>query len=161
METMVDLDHIKDRCAIDGDCWIWKYDAIDGKHPRICINGKVKTVRRIVWELAKGPIPKKKVLTCGCTNPLCVSPECIKLTTYSAIRNGVKKSAAARLNIARAKRQSSDVTIDDVRAIRASSSPNRDIDQAYGKSRGWAAAIRRGKLWVDVASPFAGLGSRS
>jgi hypothetical protein len=98
---------------------------------------------------------------CGCINPLCVSPDCIKLTTYAELRTGVRKSAAARLNIARAKRMRSDVSIEDVRAIRASDLSGREIDRAYGKSIGWAASIRRGESWVDVASPFAGLGARA
>lgn len=156
----MNIEHIKHRCREDGDCWIWIGYAVEGAHPRVSIDGKLMSVRRVVWSEKNGGIPARMVVRNTCGNGLCVSPKCMELTTYSRIRTGIKKGADVGMKISQKRRARSNVTIEDVRLIRASDLPAAHFDEMFGKSRGWAGSIRRGEFWKDISSPFAGLGAR-
>jgi hypothetical protein len=71
------------------DCWIWtgKTTSQKGKYKRgqIMINKKMHYVHRVLWRLAKGPIPKNMYILkkAGCSSPLCVNPEHHFLADFS------------------------------------------------------------------------------
>lgn len=153
-----ELERIKENCVIVGDCWLWKGYAVDGKHPRMSVNGRLESVRRLVSEAFDGPLQNGVIVVGCCGDDRCV--RCIKRTTFSRMRTGIRKPATTAMKIARVKQSKSSVTIEDIKFIRSSELNGRELDAIFGKSSGWAAAIRRGKIWKDAASPFARLGAR-
>lgn len=144
-----------------GECWQWTGYAAEGKFPQWVIGGKIRAARRIVWEAVHGHIRKgiQIGVNCGCL--LCVHPDHLVARTKSKALRGRKITAAHRASVIAGKRAGSKLNIEIVRAIRASDEPIKILDAMYGLSPGYAAKIRSGERWPDMASPFAGLGARA
>jgi hypothetical protein len=167
LEGGVNLDQIRDKCIEDGDCWIWTGIASSSGVPKINIfvgRGKsgrtVVSTRRVVWELVKGPIPARKLITTNCGCVKCLNPDHLVLTTAAKVaeKNGarvdvrLKKSRAGAARLAKAK-----LTWDQVEEIRASEGTTRELSQRYGVGRSAICNIRAGRTWRDYSNPFAGL----
>lgn len=157
----ITLDDLHARTIEEGDCLLWAGHATHGKHPQWRVGGKLYPARRVVYEMAHGYVPKKLQIgtTCGCA--LCVCPDHLVARSRSAVQRGKPLALERKLKIAKAKRAKSALSIDDVRAIRASTAPGVEIDAQYGFSAGFASRIRLGQVWRDYATPWAGLGARA
>lgn len=156
--TLADL---QARVIEDGECMLWAGHANGGKHPQWRIGGKLYPARRVVYELTHGPILKKVQIGTRCGCDLCVHPDHLVARTRSTVQRGKPLALARKMKIASTKRaQSGRLTIDDVRAIRASTATGMELDAQYGLSSGYASRIRAGLVWVDRATPWAGLGAR-
>lgn len=66
-------------------CWIWQGATVESnsrcKYGYIYINGRLRTVRRISYEIYKGPLGDSTVI-CTCSNPACVAPDHLLKTKY-------------------------------------------------------------------------------
>lgn len=81
------LDRI-DRRTVKGDgadaCWVWQ-SAKTGKNvPVIWHDGKAPPVRRLLWEMLHGPIPKGRAAAAGCGTQLCVRPDHLRLVLFKS-----------------------------------------------------------------------------
>jgi hypothetical protein len=156
------------RCVEDGDCLVWTGICSKGGVPKINILPAGKTertvlsARRVVWELAKGPIPAKRLVTvtCGCSK--CLNPEHLKLTTRAQVATLVgarldvklKKGAALSAGGYKAK-----LTRDQAMDILASDKDTKTLSEEYGIGIGSIQRIKRRESFKDYANPFAGLGA--
>ena len=147
------------RTTADGNCRVWDgcLDTIGS--PKICINYKKLMVRRLVWQLVRGPIAPKHQISTTCGTPGCIATGHLISRTQSQTLKGRPVSRARRIRTAithRAK-ATAKLTAAQVAEIRASSEPGTVLDRRYGLSSGYASHIRRGRAWRDYTSPFAGL----
>ena len=65
-----------------GQCLFWTgslHHQGTTRYPAIGINGRRYYVRRLMWELMRGPIPGGVAVVPGCGNDLCVEPDHLEL----------------------------------------------------------------------------------
>lgn len=147
------IDDLRDRCTIDGDCWIWQGCATAAGQPSIWVHGGHRlSGGGAVCLLTTGQrSPRGTNWVPMCRNPRCVSPVCVKPLTILQHRRlqNCAKNAAARAAIAKTRQSQSSITMDDARAIRASQETLDVLSQRYGKSISLISKIRRGLCWKD------------
>lgn len=147
------LSDLRDRCTIDGDCWIWRGCVTSGGQPSIWLHGGHRlSGGGAVCMLTTGKRSSRGTnWVPTCRNPRCVSPVCVKPMTvleHRRLQNSAK-SAAARAAIAKTRQSQSSITMDDARAIRESEETLKVLSQRYGKSISLISKIRRGLYWKD------------
>lgn len=153
------LNRILARTIEVGDCLEWQGCFCQGKHPQINLGaGRVAAVRRVLWEVEHGPVPAGLQVGMTCKNWRCVCPEHLAARTRSKASRGRTRSLQERINIAAGRRTASHLTMDDVRTMRTSDEPVRQLAARYGVTLGYVWRIRRGEAWADTASPWRGLG---
>lgn len=146
------------RAAADGDCLEWRGLVHTSGAPLGNVEGRKHLVRRWLWLKLTGVAPRRAgCVVSSCDNPLCVAPGHLLQVSRSVLLRGKPKSADARRRVAMTKRQASRLSLQDVAAIRASEEKGKVLDARYGLSEGHASQIRRGLIWRDFTSPFAGL----
>jgi hypothetical protein len=160
------LQKLTPRYIEEGDCLIWQ-GGCNGGHPSMRHEGEKKLVRRVLWELANGPIPAGKIMTTTCQDVRCINPEHAMLTTMSklttelgpAVMGGLKRSA----NVSRAKRLQpvAKLTPQIVRDIRASTETGAQWSRRLSIPESLVSKVRLHRVWEDYSSPFAGLGARA
>lgn len=78
------------------DCQIWT-GATDRGYGRICVDGVVKRVHRVAWELTYGPIPEGSEVDHLCGIKACVNVEHLELVSHTEnTRRGVRAFARRR-----------------------------------------------------------------
>ena len=147
------------RAEVVDNCLEWTGYANAGRFPQWRVGGRLWPVRRLVWELSRGPIKPDHQVNVKCGNELCVHPDHLVSRTRSKLMTGVKKASATRARIAHAKRKAGKIDAAIVAAIRQSDSPCRALDAEYGLKRGYAWRIKNHLVWRDYSSPFARLGA--
>jgi hypothetical protein len=149
----------------EGDCLLWTGSAAGGKHPQIRMGGKagaVVGVRRVLFEAVHGrPIRVGFQAGVRCGVDLCVHPDCIVERPRAEAMKRARLGADHPLRVAAGKQAKSRLSLETIRAIRASKDLCKVIDARYGLSAGYASRIRTGRVWVDLTNPFAGLGARA
>ncbi len=157
----IGLSDLLKRTEVDGDHLLWTAHATHGRFPQWRIGPKCFVVRRLVWQLTRGTIPKGLQIGVKCGEDLCVHPDCLVARTKSKIMTGTKKTAATKLRIAIARRAGSKLNLEIVNAIRASGERGDVVEAQYGLRQGYASRIRTGRVWADHSNPFAGLGAKA
>lgn len=77
------LDHILERVVTPRpDCRIWVRATRHG-YGCISIDGQMKQVHRVVWELVNGPIPDGMTIDHLCRVKACVNPEHLEVVTQA------------------------------------------------------------------------------
>lgn len=168
MNTLAELmDWLEARVVRDDDCLIWTH-SMRGSVPQACLplegggRGTVN-VRRVLWTARVGRPPRKDyVIVCSCESEGCVNPEHLKEITRSQLLAGRRKSLAHKLALARSARagKRAKLTPEQVREIRHSDEPQREIAARMGVTPGHVSGIRLNKWCRDAnGNPFAGLGA--
>jgi hypothetical protein len=142
-----------------GDCLEWTGHASEGKHPQVKLGGRkgrVYNVRRVLWVLLHGAIPRDRQVGVKCPCELCVHPDHLVLRTRSAAMKHVKKSLLSARRMAATKRAASRISEDMVREIRSSSKPAIWFDRNWRLGNGTAANIRRGRIRRDFSADMLG-----
>jgi hypothetical protein len=143
-------------------CWEWE-GAI---HPQkgyglFWFNATVKTMaaHRAAWVLYNGPIdddPTHVYRTMGilhtCDNTRCVNPDHLFMGTHTdnmrdAIRKHGHRGGKAHSGEAH---HNAKVTVEIVRAIRASTASQSALGRQYGISRQTVGEIKRREIWAHV-----------
>lgn len=159
----VTLASLLERVDEIGDCLTWRGYALDGQHPQWRLGGRggrLWNVRRLLWLLVHGRLDAGLQVGVSCTTALCVHPDHLAARTRSQACSGKPKAVDHRLRIALAKRASSVLSSEAVRAVCASAEPSVAIDAQLGLSRGYASKLRTGVRWAQHGGLFAGLGER-
>lgn len=149
------------RTVEEGDCLLWTGHANAGRYPQWRLGGKLLPARRVVYEAVHGPLPSRLQVGTRCKNTLCVHPDCLVARSRASAMRGNVMRPDRKACITAARRTNSKLTIEMVRAIRASTEPGPVIEARYGLKPGYASRIRTHRCWADTASPFAGLGARA
>lgn len=162
------IESIHARCTEVGDCWEWNGCTNKHGHPSVRHDGKSWLVRRLVVLLTKGQVKSNLRAVTKCENKLCVNPAHIVLKTHRQImiRQGElgKLSDIKRIaKIAATKRAKyAKITMDDARAIRASTETIEQASKRYNLHPSKIHSIRTHKCWREFSgNPFVGLGARS
>jgi len=118
-------------------CWIWQGTRDAGGYGRRWsrTEGRVQNAHVVFWEEIHGSVPEGLDLDHLCRNRACVNPDHMEPVTRSEnIRRGL----------------GSKLTIDDARAIKASTRPLKDVAAQYGITMSMVSQIRRGVAWRDA-----------
>ncbi len=167
----ITIDRIKDRCTMCGDCWEWQGACNGSGHPKVAwLNEEGRThksARRVAWMLgARGPLPDNKLVTVGCGNIRCLNPQHLKLTSKAEVARKTNARASTRfkrkVNAAAANRAKlGKITMEIAREIRASKKTCTQLAQELGCSVSLVSKVRVNRSWVELNTPFAGLGART
>lgn len=158
------IPRIMERCEEDGDCLLWTSSEING-FPRFTVRDErgARTIqpRRVMWEQAKGPIPKGLVVTVTCGNSMCLNHQHMELITKGEVisRTAKKPDVNRRRHLAGlVRRKDSNMTLELARYIRSSSATGADLSRELGIPPTTISAIRLNKRWREViGNPFAAL----
>jgi HNH endonuclease len=126
------------RCRTD-DCLVWPYASLNGYgkvwHPA---QRRVVSVHVVACEFVNGSRPEDMEAAHGpCHNRLCFNPRHLSWKTRRDNKLDRHRDGTGwRL------------TADQVREIRSSSLPVREIQQAYGLGQAHVYRIRNGQTWV-------------
>jgi hypothetical protein len=156
----------------DGECWTWKGAVNHAGHPIIHLRQSVFghkgcfTVRRYVFLLTNGFLLPRQPIGCTCGDKLCVNPAHLFQSTVSkvaklAAKNGAWQGQDRAIKISRAKRATAKLDAEKAMEIRCSEESGPVLAARYGIDRSLVNSIKRGKVWRDYSSPFAGLGARA
>jgi hypothetical protein len=112
-------------------CWVWQ-GAMDaygyGKA------GHHRKAHRVFYEQHRGPIPEGLELDHLCHNRACVNPDHLEAVTHA---ENMRRSPKTKL------------TMDDARAIRASSELQRVLAARFGVEKSCISRIQRGLDWRE------------
>ncbi len=155
----ITLDWLLERVIERDGCWMWAgHIGGNGKVPQVRIDYKLHSVNRIVWSLAHGrDVPKGLRVGTSCEVDGCVHPDHLVARKVGVLLKGVPLTTDRKMKIAIARRAQSELTLDDVRAIRMDPRPGIELVEEYGAHHSAICRIRRGESWRDYSNPFAGL----
>ena len=159
---MTTLQTLLGKCREDADCLLWTGSRSHSSgHPKY----NDKAARRLVYELAKGPIPPGHYVTVTCDHAHCLEPTHLRLTTKSEItakaHNCPTVKAKKVVACAISNRKTGKLTMEKAREIRASDRTCDELALVYGVDRTLISKVRTNKAWREnCASPFQGLGAR-
>lgn len=164
MDKVLYMQRLLSRCVECGDCQLWDGPTHPDGTPRIYPRVGSKSLRRLVWELREGAIPKGKIVVTSCDRPLCI--EHLKLSTRAEVIEqtmarpdvAARKAAATR----RARRaRAPKMDMERARAVRASTKRQSEIAAEFGIAQSLVSRIINNISWREpVANPFMGLGAR-
>lgn len=170
------LNYIFQRCHICEECgekthWPGCVEGLDhGRHRNypVKINGKAYKVRRVVHELAIGPIKRKNVVVTTCENERCISVKKIKQVGKDWVvkrtaKEGRLNNYQSRLKNSKARLASAGkLTDEQVIQIRMDDRPSPKVAQEFKCSESYVRALRTGyaRKFVSAGNPFQGLGAR-
>ncbi|MFA7291882.1 MAG: hypothetical protein WC023_06495 [Rhodocyclaceae bacterium] len=164
--TVLDMRTIRNRCRECGECWEWISGATvehNKRHPQVKHAGKVLLVRRVAYEIERGPIKPALFIVPHCGNPYCINPAHQKAVTESqkgsaAAARGAFSNPARGRKIAEARRKThAKLTMDQAVEIRHSNESGTVLAARFGINRSRVNQIRAGMGWKDYSNPFAGL----
>jgi hypothetical protein len=170
---MTTLERIKMRChdcdsLEENDCWEWQDYARNGRDPQMRMAGpwiaglrKTVIVRRLVYELAIGPIPTKRQIVVKCGSLLCVNPKHFAAKTLQQVRRadvvrGKYKGQARILKMVETLRRRSKLTDAAIEDIRTADISRGELAEKWGVHPSYVTKIRNCEARKD-SNPFAGL----
>jgi len=130
-------------------CWIWTACVDIGGYGRFGVDGSNRKAHRVSWELYRHPIPDGLCALHRCDNRLCVNPDHLFLGTHAD--NAADRDAKGRLgDRAGSANNRTNLTDDDVRAIRSDNRKLKEIAPDYGLQIAAVSKIKTGRSWRTV-----------
>lgn len=167
--TVHTIESIKARTVEEGECWLWTgYAGVWGT-PKLYFRGAMTPVRKALALLEGRDINAGGFFAVNCGTVGCVCPAHIVQRHAQAHMQAISKAAATGRSLTQRslktaqtrQRNSAKLTMEAVRAIRASDESGPALGRRYGISKSMVGLIKRGKQWKDAANPFARLGGRA
>lgn len=151
----------------DGACRIWKgaYSSTGG--PVAEHKGKRIPVRKLLVQLSGKDVPDGAFVgrVLACPHKGCICEAHIAVRSHSehmraaSLRQESTMTSLANRRIAARRRGK--LTTEQARAIRMESGTLHEIGSRYGVSMQTVSRIKRGVMWKEAASPFAGGAGRA
>lgn len=138
------------------DCWLWLGDLNAQGYGRISIGAKKlgsALAHRVMWSVAKGrSIPRGKVVMHTCDTPACVNPKHLQLGTQAQnMRDMLAKQRGAPAPWYGGEgHHSARFSVDDVRAIRASTETTKVLAARYRVNQASINKVRSRKTWKHI-----------
>lgn len=148
------LDAIFARCEDYGECRLWT-GSLNGssKHPKIYIEGHYRAARRVVYELARGPVPAGRCVSLSCRESLCLEPKHMLTRSPREVQLRAQRMDASRVSIMTAAartRRSNKLSMELAREIRSSGEPAIKAAKRLGVNKSLIWRIRRNEAWSEV-----------
>ena len=137
------------RKVVEGQCWVWRWNASSNGYGRLPLNGRSELVHRLSYQEFVGPIPDGLHVCHSCDNRACWNPGHLWLGTRSDnIKDAVAKGRWVTQRGEKHKRAV--ITAETVRSIRASPLGKTLAAKQFGVSRTQVSRIRRRESWKHV-----------
>lgn len=78
---MPSIDEFWRRVDKSGECWLWTAHKANGGYGTFYFDKKLRSVHRLSYEWARGPIPDGLTIDHLCRNPSCVNPDHLEPVT--------------------------------------------------------------------------------
>lgn len=129
-------------------CWIWTAAASTLGYGRFA-DGSRKTwlATRMSWKLYNGELPDELGVLHKCDNPRCVNPEHLFLGSQQDNADDMKRKDRQSRG---EHRHNAKLTWKQVREIRSSSDPAKEIAPKFGVSKATVWMIRSNKIWKEA-----------
>jgi hypothetical protein len=177
-QTLIDETMLMMRVVMNieqvGDCWEWTGAVGHTGHPIINLRQPIDglprkgctLVRRFVYMLAGHTLIPRKPIDCRCNNKLCVNPAHLFQSSSAkvaqkAAQAGAWKGEARARKISAKKRAKAKINFEIASEIRLSPESGPVLAARYGVDKSLVNNIKRGTIWRDYSTPFAGLGARA
>lgn len=164
------VDAVYAKCVDDGGCMIWKGACTSTGYPRMTVDNRVVTVRRVMAAQKIGrPLKPSEFASSTCNDPRCLFWDHIRVVTVAKRRSevgadGGYSSRTKGAKISAYKRSTEAKLIggqEAAEAIRLDPRPSHEVAPDHGISPSMVRKIRRGVAWKPLQnSPFSGLGAR-
>lgn len=156
--SKLSLDDIKAKCVEDMGCLLWRGRKTMAGLP--CIANL--SARRIVYKMAKGPIPKGAVISVTCDCQDCLEPSHLVARSKSkvskqAILDKPDMLLRRSVKVAAWRRANSKLTMELAHSTIGTDETCEEAAARVGVSPSAISKIRRGEIWRDLRSPFAAL----
>lgn len=116
-------------------CRIWLgYKTKDG-YGRVCRDGEVQFLHRVMWEDRHGPIPPGMVVRHSCDTPSCINVDHLEIGTHADNANDKVVRGRSRHKI----------KVGDVPIIAAAKGTYREIADRFGISAASVCLIKKSK----------------
>lgn len=139
----------------DGDCLRW-IGTISNRSAAISFmvhkaRGRYQ-VRRLLWEMYVGPVPKGRVISSRCGDRLCINRDHLVAKKKGGVcAENLRRTLKVRtLALARSAQQKAKLDWEIVKAIRQSSASGPEVAIRYGISKGHVNSIRRMECWIPA-----------
>ncbi len=157
-DPAITLKHIRDRCRIVDDCWIWAQCTV-GRYGRVRVGARTYYAHRLAQEIHTGkPIPRGMDVRRCPDHERCVNPEHTQIgsrkATVKAMRERGSLSAGVRhsISVTVPRRARAVLTLEKVREIRrlwVEGKKPREIAPIFGVDVTNVRKIVRGDAWRD------------
>lgn len=153
------LAEILAKCEPYGECLLWTGGLVyEGGQPRIWIDRKPHSARRVVFGLARGEIAEGRRIGLKCGERLCLHPEHMRqmtttelLTEHHRRQGGLTPSHIAACTASARRRSNNRMDMDIARAIRASEEPASVLAKRYNLCKATVCKVRRNERWAEHA----------
>lgn len=155
-----DQERLKSKTVVNDatGCWEWIASLNTNGYGQFRFRETNYPAHRAAWILFRGEIPADKTTAYGtmqvlhrCDNPVCVNPDHLFLGTQTDnINDAVGKNRWGERGCPGESHGRAIVTVDDVRAIRASSESNGVLAKRYGISKSAVLHIKHRRSWKHI-----------
>lgn len=133
------------------ECWEWVGSKCKNGYGRLNVNGTPVLASRLSFQIHHGSIPQGLNVCHKCDNPACVNPKHLFLGTQQDNVDDMKAKGRERHRcLAGEQHPNSRLTVDAVRAIRASTETGVELSRRFNISLTVIYDIRNGKIWRGV-----------
>lgn len=154
----------RSRRMLDG-CLEWPGYLDPRRGPMACIGKDAVplAVRRIIWQIKRGPLGYQQTVRVNCENDRCIEYQHMVLGRREDKAIGKSITQLQRARIARAKQSTGKLDWEKVRAIRASvdaGATDEELAREYGVSKPTIADVRKHRSWREEGGMFTALIAR-
>lgn len=134
-------------CVAECGCHNWTGYKLPNGYGQFRFKGKAAYAHRVAWELANGSDPGDAYVLHSCDNRMCVNPEHLSLGSF---QDNMDDMTAKRRHAHGSRNAHAKLTVEQIRAIRASSKKQAEIAAEYGVTQGTISVVRSGRTWQYV-----------
>ncbi len=152
------IERLRDRCEVDEEtgCWLWLQGmGGDGTSPVMGfaeLSPNPVNVRRLMYVVAVGPIPPKRVISPSCGDLRCICPQHLKVREKNQSLRGRVQPADYGIKRLTARVSGGSTKLDwqkadEIRARRAAGETNVALAREYGVTDEMISKIVNGHAW--------------
>lgn len=157
MGVMPTVEEILAKCEPYGECMLWTGGLVHGGgQPRIWVDRKPMSGRRIVFVQARGEIIEGMRIGLQCGERLCLNPEHLRQMTCSELhkdnyrrRGGLAPSHKAACTASARRRSNNTMNMDIARAIRYSNDSASVLAARYDLAKSTVYKVLRNERWAE------------